>query len=276
MVFFYHKGVFIQEDNHISCRDRSFLFGDGFFTTFKIDQGRVLFLDNHLQRLLQTAQKLSIPWCISLHDLKVLLVELYHLNRDVTSTFRVRVMVSRGEGLWGQHGALKPELFILFSPWQATDELKSLIISKNQMDDLGLLSCYKTTSRLSYVQALNEAHASGADDALIMNFNQQVVCSSSANVWIVDDHDTLLTPKHGLKGITQMALLDCFAGHAFQQNITPSMLEKAKLIFLSNSMMTIQQAYLLNQAEDQNQKRFEAIKNEFVSYQRDFETNLVD
>jgi branched-subunit amino acid aminotransferase/4-amino-4-deoxychorismate lyase len=275
-VFFYHKGMFIQEDNHISCRDRSFLFGDGFFTTFKIDQGRVLFLDKHLQRLKQTAQKLSIPWRISLQELNVLLSELYRLNRDVAPTFRVRVMVSRGEGLWGEHGVLKPELFIFFSPWQATHVLKSLIISKNQIDDLGLLSCYKTTSRLSYVQALNEAHANGADDALIVNFNQELVCSSCANVWIVDEQDKLLTPKHGLQGITQMALLDCFSGKAFQQNITLAMLEKAKLIFLSNSMVTLQQAYLSNQPEVQNQALFEAIQKEFVSYQRDFETNLLD
>ena len=47
----------------VSVDDRGFLYGDGFFETLRAEDGRVLFLDEHLSRLRASAQafRLSFP-----------------------------------------------------------------------------------------------------------------------------------------------------------------------------------------------------------------------
>ncbi|MBW1992134.1 MAG: aminotransferase class IV, partial [Deltaproteobacteria bacterium] len=46
----------------ISVQDRGFLYGDGFFETLRAENGRVLFLAEHLERLRASARDFRLPF----------------------------------------------------------------------------------------------------------------------------------------------------------------------------------------------------------------------
>ena len=60
----YLDGRFLAVDEaRISPLDRGFLYGDGVFTTMRAEQGQVLYLSDHLERVHQSLQdlRLSLP-----------------------------------------------------------------------------------------------------------------------------------------------------------------------------------------------------------------------
>ena len=264
-MFCYYQDKFTPSQTLISSKDRSFLLGDGFFTTFKIEQGRVLFLEQHLTRLQQTAAILGMPWIWSFMDLITILSELYHLNHQQSDQLRVRVTVSRGEGQWGVLDSQTSHLFISCSPWQVPLGPKSLMVSSQRLDEQGILSCYKTTSRLNYVLAHQQAQQAHTDEALLLNLRGTVLCASSANIWMVDDEKRLITPKGGLQGVTKEYIKTCFSTQAFEEDIHIRQLETAKVLFLSSSMLGMHQAYL-NDRTFTESALFASLQSDFNVY----------
>ena len=79
----------------LAANDRAIQFGDGCFTTARIQQGQVALLDAHLQRLQTTCEKLHIPF----NDWLTLSEEMQRLARPhaqgvlkVTLTRGVRIL----------------------------------------------------------------------------------------------------------------------------------------------------------------------------------------
>ena len=46
-----HNGSFVDENNQAPFRGSAYLFGDSLFETMKVRDGKVLFLQEHLDRL---------------------------------------------------------------------------------------------------------------------------------------------------------------------------------------------------------------------------------
>ena len=80
------------EQDTLAANDRAAQFGDGCFTTARIQQGQVALLDAHLQRLQTTCEKLQIPF----HDWLTLSEEMQRLARP------------HGEGMYLLRGSITP------------------------------------------------------------------------------------------------------------------------------------------------------------------------
>ncbi len=90
------------EQDTLAANDRATQFGDGCFTTARIQHGLVVLLDAHLQRLQTTCEKLRIPF----DDWLTLSDEMQRLARPHAQVC-LKVTLTRGrrgEGI--QHGRL--------------------------------------------------------------------------------------------------------------------------------------------------------------------------
>ncbi len=82
----------------MAANDRAIQFGDGCFTTARIQQGQVALLDAHLQRLQTTCEKLHIPF----NDWLTLSEEMQRLAR-LHAQGVLKVTLTRGVGGKGKY-----------------------------------------------------------------------------------------------------------------------------------------------------------------------------
>ena len=84
------------EQDTLAANDRATQFGDGCFTTARIQHGLVVLLDAHLQRLQTTCEKLRIPF----DDWLTLSDEMQRLARPHAQGV-LKVTLTRGVGVDG-------------------------------------------------------------------------------------------------------------------------------------------------------------------------------
>ena len=104
----------------ISVLDYGFLYGFGLFETMRAYEGHVFCLDNHLNRLVRSAEALGLP--ITMTDLKDAVLATIQANQ--LSDARIRITVSIGEGgMVPDPGTCgKPTVLILAGHYQPYSE----------------------------------------------------------------------------------------------------------------------------------------------------------
>ena len=273
-MYFYHHGNFFNDIKVIDCADKSFQLGDGFFTTLLLDVGHVLFLTEHVTRLNDTSKALGYDWQISVKALRIILKKLCILNGGQQQQLRVRVMVSRGVGNPGLYDNKSiATLTVIVSPWKQTHAPKSLIWATHTLSAESLLVQYKTTSRLEYVLAMKQALEQGADDAILCDRQQHVLCSSCANIFVLNADGQWLTPSGGLPGITRGAILKAFAGDICEADISADALLSAKCIVLSNALLGVHLAYF-QELPTHATNYFDIFKQRFITYCHQYRENI--
>ena len=107
---YYHSINGVEHDS-ISITDRGLAYGDGVFTTAKVDQGKIQFLSEHLERLTKNCDQLSI----ALPDID----KIKHELKFVAQRFDLcvaKVIITAGEGGRGysRQGCEKSTVIISF------------------------------------------------------------------------------------------------------------------------------------------------------------------
>lgn len=177
------KDQFVEEKKAlVPAVDRGFLFGDGVFTTVLVEDGRVVFIDDHLNRLEDHARKIGIePPNIHLDVIS----ELIKKNRATSGRWRLRITMTGGNN---------PEIYL---PTRQMGQFLMLLrpIPNAPKDPLSLcvypervstpLAKIKTLSYLNRVWLRDFAIKKGFHDSLILDPDQYVLEGSMANLfWI--------------------------------------------------------------------------------------------
>lgn len=97
MSWVYLDGDFLPiEKAHISVEDRGFLFGDGVFTTIRVNQGKLEFWQAHTERLRQHCQALNIePPVLQMEWIE----KLIQLNRAASGVWRLKILMTGGQSV---------------------------------------------------------------------------------------------------------------------------------------------------------------------------------
>jgi branched-chain amino acid aminotransferase len=191
-----------QEAARISAQDHGFLVGDGVFETLRVYAGALCGLDEHLERLRESA----LVMAIELGEM-----DLHQAARDVVQVnelgdARMRITVTSGSGPPGLgRGSGPPTVLVTalsLTPWPAT---ATAIVSSVRRDQDSPLSGVKTTSLAASVVALSEARTAGADEALLLNLAGDLCEATTANVFCVLDGEPVTPPVESgcLAGITR-------------------------------------------------------------------------
>lgn len=227
------NGVFHARDQaKISVFDSGYLVGDGVWEAFRVHEGKLVFIDQHLDRLWQSAKVTGIDLPFSretlIHDIRKTL----ELN-DMHDHIHVRVMVTRGiKRTPSQDPRLTisgPNLVIIAEHKQAAAESKNQGIRlftstfrRGNPDYLDpRLNCH---SKLHEVQALIQAIEAGADEALMLDVNGFVSTCNATNFFMVKAGEVWTsTGQYCMNGITRSKVIQiCEAKNApcFQKNFS--------------------------------------------------------
>lgn len=172
--------------------DRGLTLGDGLFETFPVFGGRPVFLEAHLARLMKGAVVLGIP--LDRGKIETAVSELLAHHAAVHGI--LRITVTRGTGVRGLAGqATKVILLITLMPWikGALFTPVRLITASVRRNEHSPASRLKTLSYIDNILAAREAAAAGADDALMLNNQGRVACSTISNILLLSK-GSLKTP----------------------------------------------------------------------------------
>lgn len=245
-------------DVSVDVSDRGFLLGDGLFETIAVFNGKAHKLDAHLDRLSEAAVLLGL--FIEKSRLRQAVEGVIESQNNVHGI--VRLTVTRGTGGRGLAPPLnpKPAIFAVLMPWAtnlAFDRVR-LATSTIRRNDRSPVTRVKSLGYLDNILALREVTKLGADDALFLNTSGRVCCTTISNLFLLTDN-CLITPpvfEGVLPGIMRNLVLATARAVDFpceEQPITRDMLDKADLIFLTNSIRFIRQVTELDRASTGNQ-----------------------
>ena len=238
------------KDAKISIFDRGFLYGDSIYEVTLTYEKVPFLLDEHLDRLWRSAERIYMPLRFSREELiKEVKKGINHLNLD---RLYIRIIVTRGEGEIGldPNLATAQNLIIMFRelpeyPKKWYEEGVQMIVAdvlrnpKEAMDP-----DVKSGNYLNNVLAMTQAKQKGAYDAIMLNDKGNVTEGTTSNIWIVKG-DKVITPslKAGiLGGITRATLIEVARGagiEVVEADFSPEILKSSDEVFLTSSTREI-------------------------------------
>ena len=246
------NGILLSEEScvGISPSDRGFTLGDGVFETIRVSSGIPLYVEHHLERLRIGCSFLQIPINYRDHELLVYIGETITANG--LSEAVVRITVTRGTGRRGVLPPTNPEPTIVISASPHESHLLgedisrvNLIVSSVARNNLSPTSRIKSCNYLDNILARMEASEKGAYDAVMLNTNGEVACTTSANVFIVQEGRLITPPPSAgvLNGTVRRVLLDrlCHRLGLFviERKVSLQDLLSADEVFITNSVIGV-------------------------------------
>lgn len=240
---FWINGV---EQNLISASDRSVQFGDGCFTTARVCDGRVVWLDKHIFRLQQATERLLMP-TVNWNALTQEMVEAgSHTEEGV-----LKVIISRGSGGRGYSGATcqHPTRIISLSDYPAQyhswrERGVSLALSPVPLARNPLLAGVKHLNRLEQVLIRAHLERTTADEALVLDTEGMLVECCAANLFwrrkkVIFTPDLSLS---GVDGIMRQHIMSCLNAHGWRIEVVsqpPNVLADADEVMICNALMPL-------------------------------------
>lgn len=243
----YVSGEYVLKDKaKISVFDHGFLYGDGVFEGIRVYGGRVFRLEEHLQRLWESARAISLEVPLSRVKLKEKILET--LRRNELRDAYIRLIVSRGKGDLGLDPGKcsQAELIIITDKISIyAEELYEkgleVIIASTRRNIPSALNCrIKSLNYLNNILAKIEATREEMPEAVMLNKDGYVAECTGDNIFIVKEKK-LITPPIWmgiLKGITRDVVIELAQkeGIAVEENIfTPFALYNSDECFLTGT-----------------------------------------
>jgi branched-subunit amino acid aminotransferase/4-amino-4-deoxychorismate lyase len=234
----------------ISPDNRSFRYGDGFFETMKMVNGKLQLANEHMERLfaslelLQFQQPVYFTPSYVLEQVTLLAKKNYHHKLA-----RIRVTIFRGDG--GLYDVENHFPHHLIQSWELNP-------SNNTLNENGLqlgiftnarkvcdqYSHVKSNNYLSYALAALWAKKQKLNDAVLLNPYDRIADATIANVFVVKD-GLVKTPaltEGAVNGVMRKYILQSLRHENMpveETQLTVEDLLQASEIFLSNSIYGI-------------------------------------
>lgn len=209
---FINGEFYARKDAKISVFDSGYLVGDGVWEGLRLHHGKLVFLEDHFNRLWQSAKVVGIDLGFTRAELKEKIMNTVAIN-EMDNDVHIRVMVTRGiKKTPSQDPRLTisgPNLVIIAEHKKASNETKEKGISlftstfrRGSPDYLDpRLNCH---SKLHEVQALMQAIEAGADEALMLDPHGFVTTCNATNFFMVKNGAVWTsTGQYCMNGITR-------------------------------------------------------------------------
>lgn len=208
----YIDGKFYPESEaKISVFDHGLLYGDGVFEGIRFYNARVFRLEEHLERLWDSARSICLEVPMTMQKMTEAVIETIRQNhlRDGY----IRLLVTRGIGNLGLNPTQckSPSVIIIAATIALYHEdfyrkgLTIVTCATRRSNPAALNPAVKSLNYLNNVMARIEANLAGADEALMLNDAGNVAECTADNVFIVK-HGQISTPPvtaGALRGITR-------------------------------------------------------------------------
>jgi branched-chain amino acid aminotransferase len=232
------------EEARISLFDRGARDGEGLFETLRVHAGRAFRWDRHMERLVLAAAELGFPVPPSSRTLDEAVASLLAAGALVDAV--VRVTVTRGipggrptrAGAWVEAEPVEGRL------WRGTRSGEASAIVSGRPFAPGSLGGYKTTSRLAYHLAREEARAARADEALLADASGALLEGAVSNLfaWVDGELRTAPLTSGVLPGITRAYVLETCAALGLpvrERAVAHDERSRIRELFLTNAVQGV-------------------------------------
>lgn len=232
-ILIYVNGEMVHRDQAtVSVYDSGFMLGDGIWEGLRVYDGRISFLDEHLDRLFEAALYLDLDIGKTREELTAAIWETLNANGMKTDV-HIRLMVTRGKKKKPfQHPHLSiygPTLVIIAEHSKPdTSIVESGIRLHTVPHHRGLPltqdAKLNSHSKLNCIIALNHAIRAGADEALMLDPFGFVNTTNACNFFIVRKGAVWTsTGDYCMNGITRQKVIDLCRAHGipvFERNFS--------------------------------------------------------
>jgi branched-chain amino acid aminotransferase len=219
--------LYDKEDAKISVYDHGLLYGDGVFEGIRSYGGRVFRLQQHLDRLYESARAIRLEIPMTKEALAAAVIETLKVNG--ISDGYIRLVITRGAGYLGldPRKTSNPQVIIITDhielyPAELYEKGLSIITASTIRTHPNAVSPrIKSLNYLNNILAKIEAVDAGAPEALMLNTKGEVAECTGDNIFLLR-HGTLTTPPTDagiLEGITRGAVMELAlqAGHSVRE-----------------------------------------------------------
>jgi branched-chain amino acid aminotransferase len=199
----------------ISVFDRGFLYGDSIYEVTYSERGCLVFFDEHINRLYNSADLLHMEIFISREE--IIRQAVKTLRHSKLERAYIRIIITRGETQIGldPSQSFKNNFVIIVKPQVALHKslyengLKLYIASVLRNDINAINPNAKSGNYLNNVIAISEAKKKGFDDAIMVNRDGEMTEGTTFNIWMVSNGIVYTPPQESglLKGITREKLI---------------------------------------------------------------------
>lgn len=221
-----------RNEAKISVFDSGFLLGDGIWESFRLHNGKLCFIDEHIDRLIDGAQEISIKLEYTKEQIIKILYKTIQVNNMYTDV-HIRLIISRGlKTTPYQHpDANEGKHSIVIIPEFKTAN-KNININGLNLKTVSIIRGSRfsqnpninSLSKYNCIAACIEADNHGADEALMLDINKNVSTCNSTNFFIIKNKEVWTsTGEHCLKGITRQNIIEiCKTNNIpiFEKNFT--------------------------------------------------------
>ncbi len=246
-----NNGVLIPSESFsIKAGNRGHLYGDGFFESIRVINGRIINFENHFKRMKETFKvlKMNPPSNFTLDFIHEEITKLVRQN-NITGGGKVRLSIDRKPGGTYLPRTNDVDYFIEAYPlpnnnFTLNDAGQRIDLYNDIKKNITFLSNYKIKNGLIYVMAKLFAKDKQLDDVLIQNDKLGIIESSSANLFIISN-GVLYTPgldSGCLGGTMRMQVINLALANnikVYECVITPQNLLTADELFLTNAISGI-------------------------------------
>jgi len=204
--------LFHRNDAKISVFDSGFLLGDGVWEGIRLHKSKLVFIEEHLDRLFASAKGISLDIPFSKKDV-INQINKVLIKNKMDDNIHIRLIISRGNKITpyqNPNANIGPINFVIIPEHKKTNPdiyRKGVIIGRvdNIRPNEKILSPhYNTLSKLNCILASIEANKLGYDEGIMNDINGNISTCNSTNLFFIQGSQVITsTGEYCLNGITR-------------------------------------------------------------------------
>tara|TARA_B100000073_G_scaffold208771_1_gene173146 strand:+ start:738 stop:1655 length:918 start_codon:yes stop_codon:yes gene_type:complete len=217
-IIIYINGDLVHRNNaKISVFDSGFLLGDGVWEGIRLHKSRLVFIEEHLNRLFESAEGLSIELPFSSKDIEKEIYKVLDANH-MTDDVHIRLIISRGDKITPYQNPkanIGPINFVIIPEYKKTDPsvytngIKIGMVPNIRPSKDIQNTHYNTLSKLNCILASIEANKRGFDEGIMKDLNNNISTCNSTNLFFIKDKKIITsTGEFCLNGITRSKVIE--------------------------------------------------------------------
>ena len=204
--------LFHRNEAKISVFDSGFLLGDGVWEGIRLHQSKLIFINEHMDRLFESAAgiSLNIPY-----TKKKIIDEINKvlLKNSMKDHVHIRLIISRGDKITpyqNPNANVGPINFVIIPEYKKTDPkiyengIRIGRVPIIRPSDNILSTHYNTLSKLNCILASIEANKLGFDEGIMNDPEGNISTCNSTNLFFIKENKVMTSKgKYCLNGITR-------------------------------------------------------------------------
>ena len=204
--------LFLRNQAKISVFDSGFLLGDGVWEGLRLHNSKLLFIDDHLERLINSANGISLN--ISLTKKEIIQeIEKVLKKNNMVDDVHIRLIITRGDKITpyqNPNANVGPINFIIIPEYKKTNPRtyeNGISIGRVEIirpSDNILSTHLNTLSKLNCILASIEANKHNYDEGIMNDPNGNISTCNSTNLFFIKNNQVWTSKgEYCLNGITR-------------------------------------------------------------------------